>query len=91
MHAPTNLPVAQLYNTRLDPLEQRNVVGEQPELYDELLTLLLAHVRNVEQRNPAIAGARNRQRNPRDPAMAVHVVHGRRFVRQRAKWSHRPV
>jgi hypothetical protein len=62
---PAHLPaVVQLYNTRLDPLEQRNVVGEQPELYDELLALLIAHVRTVEQRNPAIAGAQARKCKP---------------------------
>ncbi|KAL1515089.1 hypothetical protein AB1Y20_004153 [Prymnesium parvum] len=46
----------QLYNLKEDPLEQRNVVQQHPELYDELLALIVAHVRRVEQSNPAIAG-----------------------------------
>ena len=36
--------------------EQRNVLARHPQVYDELLALLLAHVRDVERDNPAIAG-----------------------------------
>jgi hypothetical protein len=35
-------------------LEQHNVVEQQPELYDELLQLILRHVRRVEEGNPAL-------------------------------------
>ena len=44
----------QLYHLETDPLEQRNVVEQQPELYDELLQLILRHVRRVEESNPAL-------------------------------------
>ena len=45
----------QLYHLPTDPLEQRNVVPEHPEVYDELLALIVAHVRAVESSNPAIS------------------------------------
>jgi arylsulfatase A-like enzyme len=45
----------QLYNLEADPLEQRNVVAEHPNLYGELLALIVAHVRHVEAGNPAVA------------------------------------
>ena len=45
----------QLYNTRDDPLEQRNLVDEHPVLYDELLRLIVEHAHRVEPSNPAIA------------------------------------
>ena len=44
----------QLYHLETDPLEQHNVVEQQPELYDELLQLILRHVRRVEEGNPAL-------------------------------------
>ena len=44
----------QLYNLDDDPLEQRNVVDAHPQLYDELLQLILRHVRRVEEANPAL-------------------------------------
>ena len=44
----------QLYNLDDDPLEQRNVVDAHPQLYDELLQLILRHVRAVEEANPAL-------------------------------------
>jgi len=44
----------QLYHLTEDPLEQHNVVDEHPELYDELLELIIAHAHRVEPSNPAI-------------------------------------
>lgn len=46
----------QLYNIVEDPLEQNNVVAAHPQLYDQLLALVVAHVRRVEPANPAIGG-----------------------------------
>ena len=45
----------QLYHIEKDPLEQNNVVEAHPELYDELLELIIAHAHRVEPSNPAIA------------------------------------
>ena len=45
----------QLYHMEDDPLEQHNVVEAHPNVYDELLDLIVTHVRRVEARNPAIA------------------------------------
>ena len=45
----------QLYHTERDPLEQNNVVESHPELYDELLELIIEHAKRVEPSNPAIA------------------------------------
>ena len=46
----------QLYHTEDDPLEQRNRAPERPELYDELLALIVQHARSAEPGNPALAG-----------------------------------
>jgi len=45
----------QLYNLITDPLEQANVVEQQPALYDELLGLIIEHARHVEAANPAVS------------------------------------
>ena len=45
----------QLYNLVTDPLEQANVVEQQPALYDELLGLIIEHARHVESANPAVS------------------------------------
>lgn len=52
----------QLYNTEADPLEQRNLVEAQPRVYDELLALIVAHVRSVEAGNPSIRNPSNKLR-----------------------------
>ena len=46
---------------RDDPLEQTNLASQQPQMYDELLAIIVAHARTVEAANPAIASrpARN--------------------------------
>ena len=45
----------QLYDLRSDPLEQHNLVTEQPGKYAELLHVLESHVHVVEAANPAVA------------------------------------
>ena len=34
----------ELYNVRQDPLEQRNLIKEQPEMYKKLHQLLMLHI-----------------------------------------------
>ena len=46
--------------TESDPLEQRNLVREQPLVYRELLALILQHVGRVEAQNPAVIRGRSR-------------------------------
>ena len=44
----------QLYHLERDPLEQHNEAEAHPEVYDELLNLIIAHVRRVEAGNPVV-------------------------------------
>ena len=61
----------QLYHTERDPLEQNNVVESHPELYDELLELIIEHAKRVEPSNPAIANQMARARPPTSSAGAT--------------------
>jgi hypothetical protein len=37
----------ELYNLKTDPLEQKNVISEQPDIYKKLNSLLMLHIQKA--------------------------------------------